>query len=161
MGTNLGEEIIVSLSAVDATPLDGSSANRTYSPADKTQANIVPLSTDSDGVVITMEGTGANGDSAVFNLWAYTKNGYAHRAYHTVTATLGTAVGAAGRTWAEVFVGTDTHIKTIGINDSLAAGNSIAKIEFDRGPYEFLMFEPITFNTLTAIHFHLVEYGLI
>lgn len=160
MATVIRDEMILTLSAVDATPLDGSTTGRTYQAVDRTKGRYFVLSEAADAVVITMDGTGSDGNSAVFTIWGYSKNGGAERIYHTVTATLGTAVAGTGRTWAEVFSGTDTHITTVGVKDSAGAGNSVAKLALDTVGYEFLMFEPITFTGLTAITFHVREYGL-
>ena len=160
MATIIRPERTITLTAVDATPLDGSTANRTYKPADRTAANSIRFGEEVDSVIITMDGTGADGNSAVFSLWGYhEENGFAHRIYHTATATLGTAVHSTGRVWAEIFAGTDTHVKTVGLTDSGAAGNSIAKLLIDKMDYRFLMFEPTTFTTLTAITFHVREIG--
>lgn len=159
MATIITKQMLLTLTAVDATPLDGSTTGRTYQAADKTIGTYVVLSEGADAVIVTMDGTGSDGDSAVFTIWGYSKDGPAERIYHTVTATLGTAVAGTGRTFAEQFSGTDTHVTTVGIKDSAGAGNSIAKIAFDTVGYQFLMFEATTFTTLTAITFHVREYG--
>ncbi len=159
MATVIKKEMMLALTAVDATPLDGSTSGRTYKPSDRTGSYCVVLSEECDAVVITMDGTGSDGNSAVFTIWGYGRSGPDERIYHTVTATLGTAVAGTGRTYADEISGTDTHITTIGIKDSAGAGNSIAKIAFDAVGYRFLMFEPITFTGLTAITFHVRDYG--
>lgn len=160
MATVIRDEMLLTLSAVNATPLDGSTTGRTYQVADRTKGQYVVLSEAADAVVVTMDGAGADGNSAVFTAWGYSRNGSAERIYHTVTATLGTAVAGTGRTWAEVFSGTDTHVTTIGVKDSAGAGNSMAKFALDTTGLRYLMFEPITFTGLTAITFHIREYGL-
>lgn len=159
MATIIRDELTITLTAVDATPLDGSTAGRTYQASDRTKGTYLVLSQEADAVVITMDGTGSDGNSAVFTIWGYNANGAAERIYHTVTGTLGTAIAATGRTFVEQFSGTDTHITTIGVKDSAGAGNSIAKLAFDTVGYKFLMFEAITFTGLTAVTFHVREYG--
>ncbi len=160
MATIIRPMRVLTLTAVDGTPLDGSTAGRTYKASDRLALYTVALDEETDAVTITMDGTGADGNSAVFSIFGYGKNGSAERIYHTVTGTLGTAVApGTGRLWAEVFSGTDVHTKTVGITDSLAAGNSMAKIAFDTTGLRFLYFEPKTFNTLSAIAFHIREWG--
>jgi len=159
MATIIRKDRVLTLTAVDATPLDGSTAGRTYQASDRPEKYSVALDEETDAVTIKMDGTGADGNSAVFNIFGYGKDSPAERIYHTVTGTLGTAVAGTGRLFAEVFAGTTTHTKTIGITDSVAAGNSVAKIAFDTTGVRFLVFEPITFTTLTAITFHIREWG--
>ena len=136
--TQLYPDKILYYEAVDATPLDGNSPGRTYAPIDRQSAYESRMGRNVDYVTITVSGTGSDGDSAVFSIWGYTETGYAHRIYHTVTATLGTATAGPSQEWAEVFSGTDTHFLTVSIDDSGAAGNTIAKITFDKGPYKWL-----------------------
>lgn len=157
--TTIKREQSLVLTAVDATPLDGSTTGRTYKSSDRTSAYSVVMTKDVDVVIVTIDGTGSDGDSAVFTIWGYSENGAADRIYHTVTATLGTAVADTGRTWVEQFSGTDTHITTVGIKDSAGAGNSKAKIALDTTGLKFLMFEPITFTGLTTITVHIRKYG--
>lgn len=160
MSTVIRPEMLLTLTAVDSTPLDGSTSGRTYQATDRTTGQYVVLSEEADAIVITMDGTGSDGNSAVFTIWGYSRNGPAERIYHTVTGTLGTATAATGRTFADQFSGTDTHITTVAVKDSGADGNTIAKLALDPIGYRFLMFEPITFTGLTAITFHVREYGL-
>lgn len=157
--TIIRRESEFALTAVDATPLDGSTTGRTYLSVDRIDSFSMVLTEEVDAVVVTMDGTGSDGDSAVFTIWGYSENGPAERIYHTVTATLGTAVAGTGRTFAEQFSGTDTHVTTVGVKDSAGAGNSIAKIAFDTTGLRRLMFEPITFTGLTTITFHVRKYG--
>lgn len=157
--THIRGERTLTLTAVDATPLDGSTASRTYQASDRTAEYCLTLYEEADAVEITVDGTGSDGHSAIFTIWGYSVNGAADRIYHTVTATLGTAVAGTSRTWVEQFSGTDTHATTIGIKDSGAGGNTKAKIYLDTTGLKYLMFEPITFTTLTTITIHMREYG--
>ena len=165
MATIIRNDRVLTLSAVDATPLDGTTSGRTYQAKDRVKIHTsgtgacVALDEETDAVTITMDGTGANGNSAVFNIYGYGLDGSAERIYHTVTGTLGLAVAGTGKVWAEQFSGTATHIKTIGITDSGAGGDTMAKITFDTTGLRYLYFEPITFSTLTAITFHIREWG--
>ncbi len=159
MATIIRKDRVLTLTAVDATPLDGSTANRTYKASDRLALYSVALDEETDAVTITMDGTGANGNSAVFNIYGYGLDGPAERIYHTVTGTLGLAVAGTGKVWVEQFSGTATHTKTIGITDSGAGGDTMAKITFDTTGLRYLYFEPKTFTTLTAITFHIREWG--
>lgn len=166
MATIMKSERTFTLSAEEAEPLDGSAAGRTYQGKDRPADYSFTLNEETDAVTIMMDGTGSDGDSAVFNILGYglgvldNRNpSPAERIYHAVTATLGAAVAGTGKYFAEHFTGTSTHVKTVGITDSALAGNSVAKIAFDTTGLRFLVFEPITFNTLTAITFHIREWG--
>ena len=149
----------LSFSAVDATPLDGSTAGLTYQAGDRLESACIPLDEETDAVTIIIDGTGADGNLAIFNIYGYGLDGPAERIYHTVTATLGTAVAGTGKLYAEEISGTDVHSSTIGIKDSGAAGNTVAKVSFDTSGLRYLYFEPTTFTTLTAITFHVREWG--
>ncbi|KKM01002.1 hypothetical protein LCGC14_1798770 [marine sediment metagenome] len=170
MATIIRKTKVLTFTAVDAVPLDGSTTDRTYQAKDRevhaavirTAQSVTPyitLDEETDAVTIVIDGTGADGNTAVFSIYGYGEDGPAERIYHTVTATLGTAVAGSSRKWAEVFSGTSTHTKTIGITDSVAAGNSMAKISFDTTGLRYLYFEPKTFTTLTTIAFHVREWG--
>jgi len=152
-------ERTVTMTAVDSTPLDGSSTSRTYQAADRTVAYCVVLAEETDYVVVTAVGTGSDNNSAVFTLWGYGVDGDAERIYHTVTATLGTAVAGSGKLYVDYFNGTDTHTTTIAVKDSGSNGNTRAKFYLETAGLRHLMFEPTTFTTLTAITFHVREFG--
>ncbi len=161
MATIIRKTRVLTLTAVDATPLDGSTASRTYQAADRTAAYCVTIEEEYDSVVITAYGTGADGNSAVFTIWGYSLNGDAERLYHTVTATLGTAVAGTSKLYVEQFSGTDTHSSSpIWVRDSGSAGNTRARIYIKTTGLRYLMFEPITFTTLTVLTFDVRGYGL-
>lgn len=171
MGTTMKKIRELSFAAVDATPLDGTTANRTYQPKDRliTAASgtgaCVLLRQDTDAVIITGSGTGSDGNIAVFHIYGYAMDdletaasgGPAERIYITVTGTLGTAVAGTGQLYFDTFSGTDVHTSTIGIYDS--GNNAVCKITFDTQGIKYLYFEPITFTTLTAIKFYIREVG--
>jgi len=160
----------LTFTAVDAAPLDGSTTGRTYQAKDRevhaavilAAQNITPYITideETDSVTITIDGTGADGNTAVFNIYGYGEDGPAERIYHTVTTTLGTAVAGTGRLYAEEIAGTDVHTGVIGIQDRELNSNSMAKVTFDTRGLRYLYFEPTTFTTLTALTFHIREWG--
>lgn len=159
------QERLLKLTAVDATPLDGSTGGRTYKNADKLKTYFFGLQQGVDAVEITVDGTGSDGNTGVFNMYGYgvagnrlaPEMGAAQRIFLAVTLTLGTAVAAANRLWAEHFEGTDLHTKTVGLYDNALAGNGIAKIALDTRGLTGLYIEPITFTTLTALCFHIRE----
>ena len=159
MGTVIRKQRQITFSAVDATPLDGSTASRTYKFSDMTTGATVVLSEATDAVSITMSGKGSDGNSAVFTLWGYPDEGPAERIYHTVTAVLGAGVAGTGELFVDQISGTDTHYTTIAIKDNAANSDTIAKIALDTVGYRHLMFEPTTFTTLTEITFYVREYG--
>jgi hypothetical protein len=165
MGIRQVQERLLTLTAVDATPIDGSTALRTYQNAHKVGTYYVGLNQDTDAVEIIADATGSDGNTAVFNLLGYgvpgtaskPETGPANRIFNAVTATLGTAVAATGRLFVEHFTGSDLHTKTIGLYDSALGGNGIAKICFDTRGLSGLYFEPVTFTTLTDLTFHIRE----
>lgn len=170
MATIIRKTKVLTFTKVDANPLDGSTTGRTYQAVDRevhaatirTAQSVTPyitLDEETDAVTISIDGTGADGNTAVFNIYGYGEDGPAERIYHTVTCTLGTAVAGTGKLYAEQISGTDVHSSTIGIKDSGAAGNTVAKISFDTSGLRYLYFEPTTFTTLTAITFHIREWG--
>lgn len=166
MGLRLITEKILTLTAVDATPLDGSSADRTYLRADAVSTYLVGLGQTVDAVEIFVDCAGSDGNTALFNIYGYPfagvipnpqtpELGPALKIFDNVTATLGTAVAGTGRLFVEHFTGIDLHTKTIGLYDNALGGNSIAKIAFDTRALGALYFEPQTFTTLTDIKFHI------
>lgn len=151
--------------AVDATPLDGATASRTYQPGDRLTSACVALDEETDAVIITMSGTGSANNTCVFHIYGYAQDnnnngdegGPAERIYNTVTATLGTGVAGTGQLYVDTFSGTDVHTSTIEAYDS--GDNAVAKIKFDTQGLRYLYFEPITFTTLTAVKFIVREVG--
>lgn len=158
----------LSFAGVDATPYDGTTSGLTYQPGDRTITQVtdvsvgltgacVPLDEETDAVIITMSGTGSDGNSAVFHIHGYGENSPMERIYNEVTATLGTAVAGTGQLYVDTFDGTDLHTETIGIYDS--GDNAVCKIKFDTQGLRYLYFEPKTFTTLTAVKFYIREVG--
>lgn len=172
MGLRFITEKILTLIAVDATPLDGSTGGRTYLRGDAVADYLVGLGQTVDAVEIFADCAGSDGNTAVFNIYGYPYAGVnpdplkpylgpALKIFDAVTATLGTAVAGSSRLFAEHFAGTDKHTKTIGLYDNALGGNSIAKMAFDTRALGALYIEPITFTTLTDIRFHIRTLELV
>ena len=167
MATILRKVREIEFTAVDATPLNGTTAGRTYQPTDRLATACVPLDEETDAVIITMSGTGSDGNSCVFHLYGYgldnLENGIgggpAEAIYNTVTATLGTGVAGTGQLYVDTISGTDLHTSTIGVYDS--GNNRVCKMAFDCQGLKYLYFEPITFTTLTKVKFIIREVGVI
>ena len=171
MGIRHAIEKTLTLTAVDATPLDGSTGGRTYLRADRIKGYTVILGQTVDAVEIFADCAGSDGNTALFNLYGYPfagdpnpsfpELGPALKIYDAVTATLGTAVAGTSRLFVEHFIGTDKHTITVGVYDSALGGNSIAKLALDTRGLWALYFEPVTFTTLTDIRFHIRELQLL
>lgn len=157
--TNIYEPRAITITAVDSTPLDGSTSGRTYQPKDRTAEYSYTLRSGCDGVIITAYGTGSENDTAVFNIWGYPLNGPAQLIYGSVTATLGSAVADSGKLYVDTFSGTDVHISPSGVTVADVGNNRVAKISFDTMGYQYLMFECTTFTSLTNITFVVQEVG--
>lgn len=142
----------------DATPLDGTTAGREYTFADRVVAQCVELQPETDGVVITAHGAGTSG-SAVFNIWGYGKDGAAEMIYASVTGTAGTADYSTTGHFIGTYTGTDVHCAAGGVTISDSGNNRVAKISFGTMGYRFLMFEVTTLATLTDITFEVRRIG--
>lgn len=146
-----------STATTDETVLDGSSAGLTYQAKDRLASACVPLDEETDAVIITMSGTGSDGDTVLFHIYGYGLDTPAERIYNTVTATLGAAVAGTSQFYADTILGTDLHTETIGIYDS--DDDAVCKMKFDTQGLRYLYFEPITFTGLTACKFYIREVG--
>lgn len=157
MATIIRDVRALSFSTTDATLLDGTTAGQTYQPGDRLKTACVRLDEETDAVIITISGTGSDGNTVKFNLYGYGEDSPAERIYEAVTATLGTAVAGTGQLYADTILGTDCHTSTIGIYDS--GDNAVCKMKFDTQGLRYLYFEPETFTTLTAVKFLVREVG--
>ncbi len=159
MSTIIRQVRTLAFAAVDATPLDGSTAGRTYQQNDKLSTALVPLDEETDAVIIYVSGTGSANNTVLFHLYGYGRgvDAPAERILNSVTATLGSAVSGTGQLYADTIAGTDWHTSSVGIFDS--GNNTVCKIKLDTQGLEFLYFEPVTFTTLTAVKFHVREVG--
>ena len=157
MATLVKYEKALAFAAVDATPLDGTTATRTYQRGDRNTSQCLLLEEGTDAVIVYISGTGSANNTMVFNLYGYGLDGDAERIYIAATATLGSGVASATELYADTIVGTDLHTSTIGIYDS--GNNAICKFKLDTQGLNWLKFEPITFTTMTACTFHVREVG--
>jgi len=147
----------VSLAAVaGASALDGATAGLTYQFADMPLTGRIKLNKRTDCVNVSMSGTGSDGNTAAFKIWGYATDGPAKLIY-SGTGTLGTAVAGTSQLFADTFSASDVHVATTKIADS--AANRVASISFDAAGYGFLVFEGITFTTLSAVAFQVHELG--
>jgi len=147
------------LSAVDATILDGTTAGRTYQPADRVGAYTVILAEQCDAVEIHLwsDGAATANDTAKINVYGYGADGPAMRIYEATTVTLGTAVSGVGGLYVDTISGTDKHVTTVAVSDS--ADNTVAKLTFDTIGYKYLYFEPETFTGITSCVVEVRQYG--
>lgn len=157
MSTIIRQAKILPITAVDATPLDGTTAGRTYQSGSFVTTYAVPLDAETDAVIISISGTGSDGNTVAFHIYGAGIGSPIERIYHTVTATLGTGVAGTGQLFADTISGTDVHTSTVGVYDS--GNNTVCKIKFDTQGLRCLYFEPITFTTLTAVKFIVREVG--
>ncbi len=143
--------------AVDATPLDGATAGRTFQATDRNNDQCITLTGNTDAINVIAWAEGADGDSAIFNVYLYGPTGAAQRVFHTVTATLGTATQSLSAKYVESFVGTDTHAPGVGISDS--GTNTVCSFRLDVEGAQWVKFEPVTFTALTRITFEVRSFG--
>ena len=146
----------VTLSAA-VTVLDGTTTGYTYQFSDKPTVGVIELEQDTDAVIITISGTGSANNACVFNMLGYGVDTPAERIYTTVTATLGTAVAGTSQLYADTILGTDYNTQTVGIYDS--GNNAVCKMVIDTSGIKYLLFELVSFTTMTAVKFHVREVG--
>ncbi len=159
-----GETIILNvetliLAAVDATPLDGSTSARTYLSTDRLALYSATLTEKTDAVEIIAYSTGADtaDDTALINIYGYSRNGPAVKIYDACTFTLGTATAPDSGLYAGIASGTDLHSTTVNVSDSV--DNGIVKITFDTVGLRYLYFEPETFTGITNFIVQVRSYG--
>jgi hypothetical protein len=157
MSTLVKYEKTKAFAAVNAAPLDGTTAGITFQPGDRLNSACLLLEEGTDAVIIYISGTGSANNSMVFSIYGYSLTGGAERIYKTATATLGSGVAGSGLLYADTITGTDFHTSPVGVFDS--GNNTICKIKFDTQGLNWLYFEPVTFTTMTACTFHVREVG--
>lgn len=157
--TEILEELVMQFDAVDATPLDGTTAGRTYMPTDRQSIYSLALDERCDAVEVTIysNGSATSNDTALINIYGYGRNGPAVRIYDAVTCTLGTAVAPGSGLYADTILGTDKHITTVIIGDT--ADNAVCRVMYDTTGLRFLYFEPQTFTGITNIIISVRQYG--
>jgi len=153
------EDQSLTLSAVDATILDGTTTNRTYMASDRVADYSVHIDDRTDWVEVHLYSTSSDTaeDSAKINIYGYGKDGPAMRIYEAVTFTLGAAVAPDSGLYADTISGTDKHIELVEVADS--ADNTVAKLKIDTAGYEWLYFEPETFTGITNVIIQIRCYG--
>lgn len=150
----------LTLSAVDATPLDGTSANRTFMPTDRLSTYSVRIDERTDYVEVYFYSTGGDtaGDTALINIYGYGKDGPAMRIYDAATVTLGTAVAPDSGLYADGIAGTDKHVTAVSVKDESA--DTVAKMTIQTHGIQWLYFEPETFTGITSIIVKIRSYGV-
>jgi len=153
------EDQTLTISAVDATILDGTSTSRTYMASDRVSTYSVHIDDRADWVEVHLYSTGSDtdGDSAKINIYGYGKDGPAMRIYEATTFTLGTAVAPGSGLYADTISGTDKHTETVEVADS--ASNTICKLKIDMAGLQWLYFEPETFTGITNVIIQVRSYG--
>ena len=155
--TTIRGEKVLAISAVDATPLDGTTSGLQYISGDRVTAYSVRLSERCDAVSVKAYCAGSDGGTAVFKIWGYSSDGPAELIY-SGTGTVGTAVFSTGNLWIDTFTAAGTnHIASVSVRDS--GNNRICKLNADTTGYRDLMFEATVFTNVTAINFQVREYG--
>ena len=161
--TYILKEDTLTLAAVDATPLDGSTADRTYLPADRDPNFLIPLSTRTDAVDLYVYSTsaqsGADGNSVILNIYGYGDAGPTVPIYVTTTFTLGTATSPGTGKYADTVSGTDVYTKTVGIADS--GNNRLGIVTIETTGLSGLYVEPNTFTGVTGCVVVIRQYGLV
>lgn len=157
--TLIGDYKSLTLAAVDATPLDGTTSGRQFIAADRVTTYSLSIDDRTDIVEVIGYSTGSHtaNDTALINIYGYGKNGPALRVYDAATFTLGTAVEATPGLYADTISGTNYHPVTVNIEDS--GNNTIAKMYIDTTGLRWLYFEPETFTGITNFIIQVREYG--
>lgn len=153
------EDQTLTISAVDATILDGTTSNRTYMAGDRVSTYSVHIDPRTDWVEVHLYSTGGHtaDDTALINIYGYGKNGPAMRIYEAATFTLGTAVSPGPGLYADTISGTDKHTETVEVADS--ADNTVCKLKIDTAGLQWLYFEPETFTGITNVIIKVRSYG--
>lgn len=153
------EDQSLTISAVDATILDGTTTNQTYMATDRVAAYSVHIDDRTDWVEIHLYSTGSDtaDDSAKINIYGYGKDGPAMRIYEAVTFTLGTAVAPDSGLYADTISGTDKHTETVEVADS--GDNTVCRLKIDTAGLQWLYFEPETFTGITNVIIQIRSYG--
>lgn len=149
----------LTISAIDGTILNGTSANRTYMATDRLSLYSVRVDERTDWVEVILYSTGSDtaGDTALINIYGYGKNGPALRVFNAVTFTLGTAVAPNSGLYADTISGTDLHSEAVEVSDS--GDNTVCKLKIDTAGLQWLYFEPETFTGITSVIIKIRSYG--
>lgn len=155
------EDQTLTLSAVDATILDGSTSLRTYMASDRVADYSVQIDERTDWVEVHLYSNidDTAGDSAKINIYGYGKDGPAMRIYEAVTFTLGTAVAPGAGLYADTISGTDKHTETVEVADS--GDNTVCRLKIDTAGLDKLYFEPETFTGISNVIIKVRSYGFL
>jgi len=157
----------LTISAVDATPMDGKTDGRLYT--DYNDDHVINIgkgggfAANFDNASIIGSGAGVPDAAAVFNMFGVPDDFSDDQKSPAefigqVTFTLGTAVAGPGQRFFDSIAITDEHHPlTIGFED--VGNNRICRIVLDDIGYGKLIFEPITFTGLSDISFIVREFG--
>ncbi len=161
--TYINTEKVLLLSAVDATPLDGSTASRTYMASDRVAGYTIPLKDRCDIVDLYVYSTTAQAvtanDAVVLNIYGYGSGGPSMPVYDACTFTFGTAVSTGTGLYADTASGTDLHATTTGVTVTDSGNNRIVRLSFDTTGFEGLYVEPETFTGVTGCYVVVRQYG--
>ncbi len=161
--TYIEGEGTLTLDAVDPTPLDGSTAGRTFLAADRVAAFVSDLNTRTDAVDIYFYVTGAQGgaeaDSVLLNIYGFIKSGPTFPIFLNTTITLGTATSPGSGKFADTAAGTDLHLSVVAVIDS--GGNRIVRVSLDTRGLDGLYIEPVTFTGVTGVVVVVRPYGFV
>ncbi len=149
----------LTLAAVDATILDGTTSGRTYMASDRVSTYSFRIDERTDFVEVHFYSTGGDtaDDTALVNIYGYGSTGPAMRVYEATTVTLGTAVAPGTGLYADTISGTDKHNGTISVTDESA--NTVAKLKIPTIGLQWLYFEPETFTGITNLIVVVRSYG--
>lgn len=158
MGQYIQQPKVLTFTAADSTPLDGSTSGRTYQNGDRTALQSVQLSERCDYVIIDADITGSDGNTVAFKIYGYARKGPAQLIY-SGTATAGTGVAGTDKLYVDTFTAQSAGIwkEAMTIQDS--AANRVCTMEFNARGLEYILIEPGTFTTATSITFRIREYG--
>jgi uncharacterized protein (UPF0333 family) len=158
-GTWVRADDTLTIAAVDATLLDGTTSGQTFMASDRLTTYSVLLDEFTDAVEIHFYSTGSDtaNDTAKVNIYGYSADGPAVRIYEATTVTLGTAVSPDEGLYADAISGTDKHITTVNVKDE--AANTVAKMTIDTVGLKYLYFEPETFTGITNLIVKVRQYG--
>ena len=160
--TFINKEKVLTLSAVDATPLDGSTASRTYMASDRIAGYTIPLKDRCDAVDIYVYATTAQAvtadDLVILNIYGYGSGSPSMPVYDACTFTFGTAVSTGTGLYADTASGTALHTLPVRVTDS--GNNRIVKVTLDTTGFEGLYVEPQTFTGVTGCYVVVRQYGI-
>jgi hypothetical protein len=163
----INEPMPVTFSAISTIILDGSTATKTYQPADRIAANSVALSKRADDVIIdasvgvttlaTVVGTVA------FKIYGYAEKGPAELIYSGTATAAAASTGIAGTLsrYVTTFSTQAAGLYHEAIDITVPEVNGITSMNITTRGVKYLLFEVSAFNAtaVTSITFNVREYG--